>query len=97
MKDSAFYIEEIKRTQGITSDYAVAKLLGIERNRMTHYKNGRSSFDSDLALKVAELSGHSAAEIILNLKASKTKDPRARRQWSELARRMADLPGLYIM
>ena len=64
MKNTSYYIDEIKRVQGITSDYAVAKLLGVQRNMMTHYKNGRSSFDGDMVFRVAELSRFRAGKIL---------------------------------
>jgi len=93
MRDSAYYIEEIKKAQGVQSDYAVAKLLGVSKQAIPNYRSGRSSFDSNLAFKVAELSGHDPAEIVLDMKAMKEKDPDFSRRWAELARRVAQKSG----
>ena len=85
MNDTNFYINEIKRVQGVKSDYAVAKLLNVRRQAMTEYKNGRATFDSDMALKVAKLTGRDAAEILPNMKAQKTKCPLIKEQWLAVA------------
>jgi len=91
MKDSSFYIDEIKRKHGITSDYAVSKLLDVPRQSMTNFKNGRSSFDTNLVFKVAELTGHNELEIIANIRASKEKDPAFMKKWQALAKQLSGL------
>lgn len=89
MQDSYFYIEEIKKNQGIESDYAAAKLLGVSRQALSKYKNKKLTFDGDILFKVSELSGHPVPEILFNIKASKSKDPEYMKKWARLARQFA--------
>ena len=97
MKNTSYYIDEIKRAQGITSDYAVAKLLGVQCNMMSHYKNGRSSFDGDMVFRVAELSGHNPLEIIANIKAEKSNNPALAKQWHRLANQVSSMALAIIL
>jgi len=86
MKDTIYYIDQIKKSQGISSDYAVSKLLGVSRQTLSKYKAGRSTLDSDVCLKVAEILDISPFEILANIKASKSKKPEVAKKWADLAR-----------
>src|SRR3569833_2640912 len=55
MKTVNQYLDEIKARYGLPSDYAVAKLLKISPANVTGYRKGKSGFDDERALIVAEL------------------------------------------
>ena len=85
IKDSLFYLEKIRDQTEKRSDYAVAKLLNITPQQVSHCKNKKSNLDNDAALKVGKHLGISPLEVIANIKASKTKDKEAIEEWKKLA------------
>ncbi len=97
MKNTQFYINEIKNSQNITSDYAVSKLLKVSPQTMSKYKAGRSTLDSDTALIVAELLNISPFEILANIKASKSKKPELAKKWEQLAKQASHIAAAVIL
>jgi len=53
MKTASYYINEIKKKGEFTSDYSIAKMLGVNRQAMTGYKKG-GNFNDKAAFIVAE-------------------------------------------
>lgn len=49
------YLDAVKAAYNITSDYQLAKKLGISTTRISNYRTGRSVMEDDLAVKVAYL------------------------------------------
>jgi len=87
MKDTTYYLDRICDLTDTGSDYAGAKLLGISRQAMSKYRNGRMTIDGDAALRFGELLGVDPVEILLHIKATKARDGAARRAWIELAKK----------
>lgn len=49
------YCRALKKQLGISSDYELAKRLGVTRQSVSNYVNGLRAFDTTTAAKVAEL------------------------------------------
>ena len=89
MKTVNQYLDEIKARYGLPSDYAVAKLLKISPANVTGYRKGKSGFDDERALIVAELLEIDPVIVLADMNAMRTKCPAARDVWERVARSTA--------
>lgn len=56
-----------KQNNHIESDYAIAKLLGIERAHLSHWKKGRAEPNAINYLKLIKLAGLSIDDALLKM------------------------------
>jgi predicted transcriptional regulator len=49
------YLDEVRRKLDLPSDYAVAKVLGITRESVSGFRNGKSPFGIETAMKIGEI------------------------------------------
>ncbi|WP_229415648.1 helix-turn-helix domain-containing protein [Pseudoduganella armeniaca] len=73
------YLDAVKRRHGITSDYALAKLLKIGQPAISAYRNGRRIIDDDTALAVAVALEVNPLAVIAAANAERAKTPRRKR------------------
>ncbi len=85
------WIERVKSINGITSDYGVAKVLGLSRQTVSGYRSRLSTLDEDASIRVAEAIGARPEAVILDQAAERVKSPEARAALLKAAER------LYIM
>lgn len=88
---AADWIDRVKSINGITSDYGVAKALGLSRTTVSGYRSRLSTLDEDASIKVAQAIGARPEAVILDQAAERVKSPEARAALLEAAHR------LYIM
>lgn len=50
--ESKEWIDRVKVTHGLASDYAVAKYLGTSTQRISSYRTGTTEFDEDMAARL---------------------------------------------
>ncbi|WP_230042129.1 hypothetical protein [Escherichia coli] len=85
MKWFSDYIDELKEKLEITSDYGIAKHLGIARQTMTKIRNG-AVLNSEMCFKIAnELKRH-PMEIIATARAQKERNNEFRAFWIKMAK-----------
>lgn len=83
MTKLSIYFKELKKSQGLTSDYQVAKFLGVSKQYA--YRVMESGRLSDvLCIKIAKVLGIDPLEIISLREAEKAKDRDAKSLWVEL-------------
>ena len=97
MKTTIEFLDELKRVHALPSDYAAAKLIGAEPNRISNYRTGTSRFDDDMAVRVAELLQIEPAYVLACVAAERTKSERARRTWEKLAKKLAGAGALLLL
>jgi transcriptional regulator with XRE-family HTH domain len=68
------YCRALKVKLGVTSNYALAKALGIRRQRISNYVNGLRVFDNTTAVRVAELLGRDPMKVIADLELERGSD-----------------------
>lgn len=78
------YLTEVKKKRGISSDYAVAKELGISKQAVSRYSQGKGSFDETVAKRVAEILGMHPGIVVLDMEKERAKDPEMQALWSEI-------------
>lgn len=79
------YIDELKEKMGLTSDYAVAKFLGVPRQSMTKVRNGEV-LGKDKCLRIALALKKDPIEIIATAEAQREKNQELRAVWLKLAK-----------
>lgn len=92
MKTAAEYLDAIKESKGIASDYQLAKMLGWSRPRISHYRSGIHHFDEAGALQVAELLDLDPAAVLLDSLYSRAHSPAARAAFGSIRERIT-APG----
>lgn len=86
METSKDFARSIKIRYNITSDYALAKLLGITRSTMSLHKTGNvKSFGEDTGFRIAELLDLDAGYVLSCLAAERSKDAKVKKVWERLA------------
>ncbi|WP_330109946.1 hypothetical protein [Methylophaga thalassica] len=79
------YIEEVKRANGLDTDYKVAKLLGCGQNKITQYRAGQT-MDNETARQIAEILDIPVWQIIADMESERQKDPSKKKAWKMLAK-----------
>ncbi|MCD4486313.1 hypothetical protein LQR31_17715 [Chromobacterium vaccinii] len=74
MKTFLEYVQEIKEKQGITSDYAVAKLLLIDPTKIGYMLEGKRNPPPATGYIIADLLGQDHREVCTCLAYEQTKD-----------------------
>ena len=85
MKTTLEFISDLKSRYGIESDYALAKLLGIAKNTMSLYRNSKSHFSDEVAIKAAELLGIDAGYVMACMAYERARTPLAKARWKHTA------------
>lgn len=86
------WIDRVKKTTGLESDYAVAGALGVSRSTVSKYRNDRTpTLDEESAISVARLLGERPEAIILDQAAERVKSPEVRAALLDAARRLCIL------
>lgn len=95
MKTAAEYIDAIKESHAIASDYALAKRLGWSRSRVSQYRTGLHHFDESAALQVAAMLDIDPAEVLIDALESRAHSPAARAAYGSIRDRIA--PAVCVM
>lgn len=88
---AADWIDRVKKTRQIDSDYGVAKLLGLSRTTVSMYRTSTSTLDERSALSVAAALGERPEAVLLDQVAERTKDANVRSTLSKMARSLCIL------
>jgi plasmid maintenance system antidote protein VapI len=64
-------IEKVKHKQGLISDYAVAKLIGVKPQKISNWKAGQSEGNAEYTLRLLAAAGMSVEDALSEM----TKHP----------------------
>lgn len=90
------YIEAVKKTANIKSDYALAQLLGVPRQSISHWKNGRTIGNRE-CFKVAEILGKNPADVVRDIEAERNPEDPFWSHWRGAAALVVALPLLITL
>jgi hypothetical protein len=82
-------LDEIKDVKGLSSDYAVAKLLEVRTQTITSYRTGRTQMSDEMALRAARVLGRAPGPVFAQLAGERSKDPEVTRVWLDAAKVLA--------
>ena len=91
MKTVDNYLDLIKKKYDIKSDYALARFLGISKQRITTYRQGRSSFSTEFCIIVAKFLAVEPLEIIAAMNAVREKNSLSKTFWKEMHYKLANM------
>lgn len=86
------YIAEVKRINGLDTDYKAAKMLGWSQHKITNYKNGQT-MDNEAARQIAEILDVPLIKIIADMEVMRAKTEPTRKAWKMLSK-MSNQSGL---
>jgi len=94
------YIAEVKRINGLDTDYKAAKMLGWNQHKITNYKNGQT-MDNEAARQVAEILNVPLLKIIADMEVMRAKTEPTRKAWKMLSKLSSEkgcaLPSMLIL
>lgn len=93
-------LDRIKAKHGLRSDYALAGLLGMSRERISRYRNTNGQLGDDAAVRVAELLDIDVGYVLACAAHERAKSDAARDAWerlAELVKRHGVAAGLAIL
>src|SRR5258708_29549327 len=88
MKTTVQFLDAVRARYGLTSDYQLAKLLGLKQQAISHYRKGRT-WGAETAVKVAELLKLPAVYVLACMAAERAGTVETRNAWSKAARVLA--------
>jgi transcriptional regulator with XRE-family HTH domain len=78
------YIEAAKQRLDLPSDYALAKVLGVAKQTVSNYQNGKTQLDEPIARRVAEILGIHPGLVLLDMQRERAKTPEDKSLWQEI-------------
>ncbi|MBL8508149.1 MAG: hypothetical protein JNM11_06755 [Chitinimonas sp.] len=78
------YLDLAKEVTGITSDYGMAKVLGINRATISQWRSGKMFMDDYTCLRLAQMLSRDPLEVIAAVNAEREKDGAKREVWANL-------------
>lgn len=88
------YLDRVKARHGLTSDYALAKLLGLTRASVSLLRSGRNRPDDSTAIKIAHLLGVDPGLVVAQAHADRAKTPEERAVWESIISMMESKKGV---
>lgn len=97
MKTAAQYLDAIRDRHGLNSDRKAALALGLSQTAIARFRSGAETFSDETAVKVAELLELEAAEVMIAAHAQRSRDPRTRALWEDLAKKAGYAAGIALL
>lgn len=89
MKPIRDYIDEGIRTGRVKNAAEISVILNVSEPTVSRWKSGDRIPDDEQAVRLAELLGIDAGEVLAECGAARAKTPETRRAWERIAARMA--------
>lgn len=89
MKPIGRYLDQAIDAGVAKSSAELARLLGVSRSALSEWRAERSTPNDDQAVKLADLLGIEAGELLAECGAARAKSPATRAAWERVAARMA--------
>lgn len=80
------YLAEIRSRLSISTDYAIAKALGVSKQAAGNWSKGKSGFDDETARRVAAILDIHPGTVILDMHRERAQSDETRDIWMEIAR-----------
>jgi transcriptional regulator with XRE-family HTH domain len=90
-------LDDVKAKLGVTSDYALAKSLGLPKQRICNYYKGERAPDEFACLKIAEALGKPLDTVIATVKAASEKDDTRREAWENYMKRLGGIAASFLI
>lgn len=81
MSKAALYLDEAKERLLLSSDYGLAKALGVRKQRVQEWRSGRATPDAYACTRLAIVLEKDPAQVIAEIHAEADKDDERRSFW----------------
>ncbi|MGZ3319664.1 MAG: helix-turn-helix domain-containing protein [Xanthobacteraceae bacterium] len=82
-------LEAVKVRRGVSSDYALAKVLGVTQQAVSSYRSGNSKISDDVALTVAEILHLEPMHVIALANAERAKTEAQKARWLDIVEKFS--------
>lgn len=89
MKKISLYLDEAIQKGAAKNDSDIARKVGVTRAAVCDWRTGRRTPDDEPAVKIAELIGKDAGELLAECGAARAKTPETRAVWERIAAKLA--------
>lgn len=86
---TADLLDQVKRRHGLSSDYALAKLMGWTTQRVSMYRNGARALGESPALQVAAALNVEPGYVLAIVAAERAESEEGRQAWERAAARLS--------
>lgn len=97
MQTTIEFLDACKAAQGLTSDYKLAKFLGVTQQSVNNYRQGKSFLCDETAIKVADCLGIYPALVLANIHAERAKGEVEKRAWQDLVKRLGGTAAAMLL
>ncbi len=77
----AEWLDKAKEKEHLTSDYKLAKLIGIESNNITNLRKRNNGMDNYTAIRIAEILEIDKLKVIIDMEFQKAKNKNKKEFW----------------
>lgn len=91
MKTTIDFLNAVKASQGLTSDYQLAKFLGVTASSISLSMSGRTYLGDEMALKVAEVLKIDPAQIVASVHYERAKKAEEKAVWKGILERLGGI------
>jgi len=85
MRNTLEFLDAVKARHQLTSDYQLAKFLGVRQATISGYRNGSRALDETMAMKVAAALALDPAHVLACIAAERAKDEAIKKAWRRAA------------
>jgi len=90
------FLDAVRAHHRLTSDYQLAKFLGIRQQSISRYRNGQSMMDESMCLKIAAALELDPGEVLVAIAIEREKRTEVKSAWQRVAKRLAT-PALVLL
>lgn len=78
----------LKAANGGASDYRIAQILGVSKQNVSAWKNGKATMSDPVAIHAAELLGLDPVTVLLDLHIEREREDATSRVWEAMRDRL---------
>lgn len=97
MQTTIDFLKAVKAAQGLTSDYQLAKFLGITQQSVSLLMLGKTFLGDETAIKVADCLKIYPALVLANIHAERAKGEVEKRVWTDLVKRLGGIAAALVL
>jgi len=84
-------LDEVRKAKSFSSDYALAKYLGVLPQTISNYRHERTQMSDEIAVAMAALIDRAPAPILAQLASERAKSPDVAKVWRDAAKVLAKM------
>lgn len=94
---ASVWIDRVKESLNLPSDYAAAAAIGISRATVSKYRNSIPTMDEETALKVAHALGINPIFVLADQQMERSKDAEAKTAWQDVLTKLGGMAACVLL